>query len=186
MLLEQLREGCAATLGWGALLHDVGKPPTFRIAPDRIRFDSHVEVGEAMAEEICRRLRMSNDDTEQIVALVGNHMRFGDALKMKPSTLKRFLRLHDFDEHLEMHRMDCLASHGDLSIHAFLTQKLADTPAHEIRPQPLVSGHDLIEMGYKPGPRFREILAALEDLQLEGRVKTREEALEYLRREYAQ
>ncbi|HEY5163364.1 MAG TPA: HD domain-containing protein, partial [Terriglobales bacterium] len=178
------QQGSPRALGWGALLHDVGKPPTFRVAPDRIRFDGHVEVGEAMAEEICRRLRMSNDDTEQIVALVANHMRFADTFKMKPATLKRFLRLPRFEEHLEMHRIDCLASHGDLSIHSFLAQKLADTPPSEIRPQPLVTGHDLIEMGHKPGPRFREILAALEDLQLEGKLKTREEALEYLRREY--
>jgi poly(A) polymerase len=184
MLLAQLKPDCEPTLGWGALLHDVGKPPTFRVAPDRIRFDAHVEVGGAMAEEICRRLRMSNDDTEQIVALVGNHMRFADAFKMKPATLKRFLRLPRFEEHLEMHRIDCLASHGDLGIHSFLAQKLADTPPGEIRPQPLVTGHDLIEMGHPPGPRFREILAALEDLQLEGKLKTREEALEYLRREY--
>ena len=184
MLLGQLQQGSPRTLGWGALLHDVGKPPTFRVAPDRIRFDGHVEVGEAMAEEICRRLRMSNDDTEQIVALVANHMRFADTFKMKPATLKRFLRLPRFEEHLEMHRIDCLASHGDLSIHSFLVQKLADTPPSEIRPQPLVTGHDLIEMGHKPGPCFREILAALEDLQLEGKLKTREEALEYLQREY--
>ena len=184
ILLEQLKAGCPRTLAWGALLHDVGKPPTFRVAPDRIRFDDHVDVGEAMAEEICRRLRMSNDDTQQIIALVGNHMRFADTFKMKPSTLKRFLRLPRFEEHLEMHRIDCLASHGDLTVHSFLAQKLADTPPEEIRPQPLLTGHDLIEMGYKPGPRFREILAALEDLQLEGTLKTREEAVAFARREF--
>ena len=185
MLLEQLKQGCPRTLAWGALLHDVGKPPTFRVAPDRIRFDNHVEVGEAMAQEICRRLRMSNDDTAQIVALVGNHMRFGDTFKMKPSTLKRFLRLPFFAEHLEMHRLDCLASHGNLEVHSFLVQKLADTPESEIRPQPLVTGHDLIEMGHPPGPRFREIMAALEDLQLEGRLTSREQALAYVRQEFA-
>jgi poly(A) polymerase len=184
MLLEQLKQGCPRTLAWGALLHDVGKPPTFRVAPDRIRFDNHVEVGEAMAREICRRLRMSNDDTAQIVALVGNHMRFGDTFKMKPSTLKRFLRLPFFEEHLEMHRIDCLASHGNLEVHSFLVQKLADTPESEIRPRPLVTGDDLIEMGHQPGPRFREILTVLEDLQLEGKLKTREEALAYARREF--
>ncbi len=183
MLLEQLKAGCPRTLAWGALLHDVGKPPTFRVAPDRIRFDDHVDVGEAIATDICHRLRMSNDDTEQIVALVGNHMRFGDTFKMKPSTLKRFLRLPLFEEHLEMHRMDCLASHGNLAVHQFLVQKLADTPASEIRPQPLVTGHDLIEMGHPPGPRFREILTTIEDLQLEGRLTTREQALDYVRRE---
>jgi poly(A) polymerase len=185
ILLEQLKAGCPRTLAWGALLHDIGKPPTFRVAPDRIRFDNHVEVGEAMAETICRELRMSNDDIEQIVALVGNHMRFGDTFKMKPSTLKRFLRLPRFEEHLEMHRIDCLASNGDLTVHSFLSQKLIDTPASEMRPAPLVTGHDLISMGHPPGPRFREILAALEDLQLEGKLTTRDEALEYVRREFA-
>src|SRR3974377_498738 len=99
MLLGQLRAGCSRTLAWGALLHDVGKPPTFRVAPDRIRFDGHVEVGVKMAEEICRRLRFSNDDTAQILALVDNHMRFGDVLRMKQSTLKRFLRMPQFPEH---------------------------------------------------------------------------------------
>ena len=185
ILLEQLKAGCPRTLAWGALLHDVGKPPTFRVAPDRIRFDGHVEVGEAIATDLCRRLKMSNDDTEQIVALVGNHMRFGDTFKMKESTLKRFMRLPRFEEHLELHRIDVLASNGNLAVHAFLSQTLADTPQSEMRPAPLVTGHDLIEMGHKPGPKFREILAALEDLQLEGKLKTRDEALQYVREQYA-
>ena len=128
---------------------------------------------------------MSNDDTQQIVALVANHMRFGDTFKMKPATLKRFMRLPRFDEHLDMHRMDVLAAHGDLTIHSFLSQKLVDTPPEEIRPQPLLTGHDLIELGYQPGPRFREILATIEDLQLEGNLKTRDEALDYVKREFA-
>jgi poly(A) polymerase len=138
-----------------------------------------------MAQEICRRLRMSNDDTEQIVALVANHMRFGDTLKMKASTLKRFLRLPKFEEHLEMHRLDCLASHGELTIHSFLSQKMTDTPPEEISPQPLLTGHDLIELGHQPGPRFRQILAALEDMQLEGKLSTKDEALEFVKREFA-
>jgi poly(A) polymerase len=100
---------------------------------------------------------------------------------MKPSTLKRFMRLPRFEDHLELHRIDSLASHGNLAVHAFLSQTLADTPASEMRPAPLVTGHDLIEMGHKPGPKFREILAALEDLQLEGKLKTRDEALQYVR-----
>src|SRR5437868_10435357 len=114
LLLEKLPQPCPRTLAWGALLHDVGKPPTFRVAPDRIRFDGHVEVGVRMAQEICHRLRFSNQDTEQIMALAANHMRFADVKKMKPSTLKRFLRLRCFEEHLELHRLDCLSSHADL------------------------------------------------------------------------
>ncbi len=184
LMLEMLPVNASPTLAWGALLHDVGKPPTFRVAPDRIRFDHHVEVGVAMAEDIARRLRMSNDDTRQIAALVGQHMRFGDALKMKPSTLKRFMRQPEFEEHLEMHRIDCLASHGDLGIHEFLRQKIADTPPEQFRPRPLLTGHDLLAMGYGPGPRFREILSAVEDAQLEGSATSRDEAVELVRREF--
>src|ERR1035438_6627312 len=103
-LLDQLEAGCSLTLAWGALLHDVGKPPTFRRAPDRIRFDGHVEVGVAMGAEICRRFRFSNEETRQIVALVENHMRFADAPHMKSSTLKRFFRLPAFEQHLALDR----------------------------------------------------------------------------------
>jgi poly(A) polymerase len=184
LMLEALPPNASRTLGWGALLHDVGKPPTFRVAPDRIRFDNHVEVGVAMAADIGRRLRMSNPDIHQVCALVGQHMRFADALKMKPSTLKRFMRQPRFAEHLEMHRIDCLASHGDLTIYDYLKRKLEEMRPEEIRPRPLISGHDLLALGYKPGPSFREILSAVEDAQLEGRVSTREQALELVRRDY--
>jgi poly(A) polymerase len=180
LLLGQLSAGCSRTLAWGALLHDVGKPSTFRVAPDRIRFDGHVEVGVAMAREICRRLHFSNDDTEQIEALVANHMRFMDAEKMKSSTLKRFLRLPRFEEHLELHRMDCDASHGGLRCYEYVAEQLRSTPPEEIRPEPLLNGRDLIEMGYKPGPKFSEILSAVEEAQLEGRLRTREEAVEWV------
>jgi len=124
LLLENLPVPCSPALAWGALLHDVGKPATFRVAPDRIRFDGHVEVGVKMAQEICRRLRFSTDDTEQVLALIDNHMRFGHATRMKESTLKKFLRMPRFDEHLALHRADCLASHGDLSTYEFAQEKL--------------------------------------------------------------
>jgi poly(A) polymerase len=181
LLLEQLPPACSRTLAWGALLHDVGKPPVFRIAPDRIRFDGHVEVGEAMARDICRRLRMSNDDASQILALVANHMRFADAPRMKQSTLKRFLRLPQFDEHLALHRLDCLASHGNLGIYDYLRRRLAETPPEQIRPLPLLTGDDLIALGLKPGPLFRDLLAAVEDAQLEGQIASKPEALEFVR-----
>jgi poly(A) polymerase len=184
LLLENLPHPCPLTLAWGALLHDVGKPPTFRVAPDRIRFDNHVEVGVKMAEEICRRLRFSNDDTEQILALVNNHMRFGHVSRMKESTLKRFLRMPAFDEHLALHRADCLASHGNLSTYEFIEQKRAEIPAEKMRPAPLVTGDDLIAAGHVPGPRFREILSAVEDAQLEGRLPSRDAALDFVRREF--
>jgi poly(A) polymerase len=184
LLLENLPNPCPLTLGWGALLHDVGKPATFRVAPDRIRFDGHVEVGVKIAEEICRRMRFSNDDTEQILALVDNHMRFGQATRMKESTLKKFLRLPGFDEHLALHRADCLASHRNLATYEFVQQKLAEILPEKIRPRPLVTGDDLIEAGHVPGPRFREILNAVEDAQLEGRLPSRDAALEFVRREF--
>lgn len=185
LLLEKLPENCPATLALGALLHDVGKPPTFRAAPDRIRFDNHAEVGTRMAEEICQRLRLSNAETEQVCALVGNHMRFAELKRMRESTLKRFLRQPRFDEHLEMHRIDCLSSHGDLSLYEFAKEKLASTPQEQIRPGPLITGDDLIAAGYVPGPRFKQILAAVEDAQLEGRISSREQALELARSEFS-
>lgn len=184
LLLENLPNPCPRTLAWGALLHDVGKPPTFRVAPDRIRFDGHVEVGVKMAEAICRRLRFSNDDSAQILALVDHHMRFGHATRMKESTLKRFLRLPAFGEHLALHRADCLASHGNLGTYEFIQQKRAEIPQEKMRPSPLVTGDDLIAEGHIPGPRFREILSAVEDAQLEGRLPSREAALEFVRREF--
>ncbi len=186
LLLDKLPYPCPKTLAWGALLHDVGKPATFRVAPDRIRFDGHVEVGVKMAQEICRRLRFSNEDSEQIMALVDNHMRFADVQKMKESTLKRFMRLPRFDEHMQLHWLDCQSSHADLTQYNFVREKLAHTPPEKIRPRPLITGSDLIAAGYKPGPRFKEILSAVEDSQLEGRLGDRDAAMQYVRREFPQ
>jgi poly(A) polymerase len=177
LLLEKLPAGVSSTLAWGALLHDVGKPPTFRRAPDRIRFDGHVEVGVRMTEEICRRLKFSREETAQIVALVENHMRFGDVKKMKDSTLKRFFRLPRFEEHLQLHWMDASSAHGDLSLYDFARERYHATPVEEVRPQLLVTGRDLIAAGYKPGPGFREMLALAEDAQLEGRITSLDEGL---------
>ena len=179
MMLEGLPAGTAPTLAWGVLLHDVGKPPTFQSAAetgDRIRFNNHVEVGVRMAEAICRRLRFSNEDTEQILALVDNHMKFGAVEGMRTSTLKKFVRLPRFDEHLALHRLDCLASHGHLDSYEFVRRFLAETPPERVRPERLLTGDDLQDMGFRPGPRFSEILEALEDAQLEGEIKTRAEA----------
>ena len=186
LLLDKLQAGCSKTLAWGALLHDVGKPPTFRVAPDRIRFDGHVDVGVKMAAEICRRLRFSNHETDRILALVDNHMRFKDVQRMKQSTLKRFLRLPAFDEHLELHRLDCLSSNGQLDSYVYSQEQLRSLPPEAIRPTPLLTGQDLIAAGYKPGPRFKEILTAIEDAQLEARLTSHEAAMEYVRREFPQ
>ena len=136
----------------------MGKPPTFRRAPDRIRFDGHVEVGVAMAAEICRRFRFSNEETRQILALVENHMRFMDAARMKASTLKRFFRLERFEEHLALHRMDCLAGSGNLEHWEFVRERLQAMPEETVRPRPLITGRELIAAGYKPGAGFKEML----------------------------
>jgi poly(A) polymerase len=181
LLLENLPLPCPPTLAWGAVLHDVGKPATFRVAPDRIRFDGHVEVGVKIAEEICTRLRFSNHDTDQVLSLVDNHMRFGHVTRMKESTLKKFMRLPGFDEHLALHRADSLASHGNLSTYDFLQKKLEEIPPENIRPAALMTGDDLIAAGYIPGPRFREILEAVEDAQLEGRLLSREDARKFVK-----
>lgn len=187
MMLEGLPTGCSPTLAWGVLLHDVGKPPTFRSAKetgDRIRFDGHTEVGTKMAEAICRRLRFSTWETEQIAALVSCHMKFKDVGNMRASTLKKFVRLPHFEEHLELHRLDCLASHGRLEAYDFVREFLRDTPMEQVRPARLLTGEDLLKMGYRPGPAFRSILGALEDAQLEGAVSSREEAVAFVRKSY--
>jgi poly(A) polymerase len=183
LLLDQLEPGCSLPLAWGALLHDVGKPPTFRRA-DRIRFDGHVEVGVAMAADVCRRFRFSNDETRQALALVANHMRFADAQHMKASTLKRFFRLENFPQHLELHRMDCLAGSGNLDHWNFVRERYESMPEEAVRPAPLVTGRELIAAGYIPGAVFKEMLRAVEDAQLEGAIATPAEALALLRERF--
>jgi len=183
MMLEGLPAGTEPTLAWGVLLHDVGKPPTFQSTAetgDRIRFNNHVEVGVRMAEAICRRLRFSNEDTEQILALVDNHMKFGAVEEMRISTLKKFVRLPHFEEHLALHRLDCLSSHGHLDSYEFVKRFLEVTPPEQVRPERLLTGDDLQEMGFRPGPLFAQILRALEDGQLEGQIKTRKKAAQYV------
>jgi poly(A) polymerase len=187
MMLEGLPAGVSPTLAWGVALHDVGKPPTFRpasVTGDRIRFDGHVDVGVPMAAAICRRLRFSNDDTDQICALVGNHMKFKDVAQMRESTLKRFVRLPRFSEHLELHRLDCTASHGNLTAYETVQQFLATTPPEAIRPPRLLTGNDLLRIGYTPGPEFQKILTAVEDGQMEGAFASKEEALTFVERTY--
>jgi poly(A) polymerase len=184
MMLENLRQP-SATLALGVLLHDVGKPPTFSIR-DRIRFDRHPEVGAKMAAQICNRLRLSGRQTERVVALVENHLRFKDLPQMRRSTQLRFLRMEGFEEHLELHRLDCLASHRNLSNYELARKLLDETPGENIKPQPLLRGDDLIAQGYSPGPQFKEILRAIEDAQLEGAIHTHEDALRLLHEKFPQ
>jgi len=187
MLLGHLRPQACASLAWGMLLHDVGKPATFTPPDpakpgDRIRFNGHVEVGIAVARKILNRLRFSNEEAAQILALVKHHMQFGDVMKMKQSTLKRFLRLPKFDEHLALHFADASSAHGDLSKYEFAKQRLEELGEEQIRPPLLLTGDDLIAAGYPPGPEFRRMLTLAEDAQLEGTITTKEEALALVRR----
>jgi poly(A) polymerase len=183
LMLEGL-EHPTVTLALGVLLHDVGKPGTFRAAPDRIRFDGHVELGVQMTKNIMRRLHFSNADCEQVVALVANHMRFKDVPQMKESTIKRFLRLERFPEHLELHRLDCANSNGHLETYEAMRERMNETAPADLKPPRLIGGRDLIAAGYRPGPCFSEMLQALEDAQLEGVVSSVEDALALVRERF--
>ena len=183
MMLEGLPAGVSPTLAWGVLLHDVGKPATFRSAAetgDRIRFDGHVDLGVAIGREILGRLRFSNDDTEQILALVEHHMKFKDVKRMRPATLKRFVRLPRFDEHLALHRLDCLSSHRNLEAYEFVENFLRLTPAEVVRPAKLVTGEDVLRLGYLAGPLIGKILAEVEEAQLNGELGSKEEAIAFV------
>jgi poly(A) polymerase len=177
LLLTHLKNP-SPVLAFSALLHDVGKPRTSRTEPSgRIRFFGHEGVGARMAEEILRRLRFSNDDIGAMVACIANHMAFKDAPQMRVSTLKRLLARPTFSEELELHRVDCTASHGELDIHRFLVAKQSEFSKEEIKPKPLITGHDLQAFGLSPGPRMGEMLNQLMDEQLEGKITDRNSAL---------
>ncbi len=165
------------------LLHDVGKPPTFSVS-DRIRFNGHDKLGADMSREICRRLKFSNKQIELIYELVRDHLKFKDVFYMKKSTLKRFIGMPGFDEHMVLHLADCLASHGSTEAYDFIMKKFEELKDEEIKPEPLLGGKELIEMGYSPGPLFKEILNLVEEAQLEGEITTRSEALELVSRKY--
>ncbi|HWZ52479.1 MAG TPA: HD domain-containing protein [Granulicella sp.] len=189
LLLEQFPTGVCPTLAWGALLHDIGKPATYQppdpaIPNDRIRFNGHADVGARIAELLLERLRFSREDIDQIVALVKNHMRFADVEHMREATLKRFFRLPRFPEHLELHRIDCNAAHGDLRLYDFAKQRYETATPEKIRPRLLVTGRDLIAAGYRPGTQFKQMLEAAEDAQLENQVTSRTEAMKLLRERF--
>lgn len=179
LLLKQC-EGVEPEIGWGALLHDIGKPPTFsHEPPDRIRFNNHQHVGAEMAEAILKRLKASNEFISTVVELVEDHLKFKDAPQMRPAKLMRFLRNPRFPLHLKLHRIDCMASHQNLELFKFCEQKLKEIPPEVLKPTPLITGHDLIALGLSPGPRFREILEAVETEQLEGRLTDKDSAREF-------
>ena len=171
-------------LALGLLLHDVGKPPTQRFAPDRIRFDRHCEVGAEMAVRICRRLRRPRALTERVEFLVANHLRVKEAPDMRPARMKRFMRHEGFAELLELFRLDSLASHRKMEAYKRCRRIWEELPPEQISPPPLLTGNDLIAMGYRPGPIFGEILTAIETAQLEGEIATPDEARERVRRDF--
>jgi poly(A) polymerase len=189
MVLEELKSP-SPTLAWAGLLHDVGKPATWSQAPgERIRFNGHEGAGANIALEICKRLKMSSEATQSILTLVADHLRLNPIKEMKLASLKRLLRREDFRDLLELHRADCAASHGGMDLYEFAKEKLVELEAAEnsesLRPEPLLDGADLIALGYAPGPRFKEILNAVEDEQLEGRLLDKEKALEFVKNKYA-
>lgn len=184
LALERLHRP-SPILAMATLLHDIGKPPTFSQS-DRIRFNEHDVVGARMAETICRRLRCSGPQTDRIAALVRDHLRVKDLPKMRPAKAKRFLLQPDAAEHLELHRADCLASHGDLGVYHWAVAALQDLAAQpQDRPR-LITGDDLVALGYRPGPQFKVMLDAVDDARLEGKVRTREDAFGLIRESFPQ
>ncbi|WP_321476994.1 CCA tRNA nucleotidyltransferase [uncultured Paludibaculum sp.] len=182
-LLERM-ENPPLTLALACLLHDVGKPVT-QTFEDRIRFNGHDRVGAAMTRRILSRLRFPTEVISAVEAMVDQHMRFKDAGKMGVSAFKRFVRQPGFDELLELHRLDLLASESPLNNHEAVRKRLASLPEEQLRPAPLLTGRDLIDLGYRPGPAMGEMLRAVEEQQLEEKLHTREEAIAYVRRVWA-
>lgn len=183
LVLDKLYENTggeySAELAMGALLHDIGKPPTYEVL-DRIRFNGHDRIGAGMARTICKRFRFSKKQIARISEIVRDHLKFKDAKKMRESTLKRFMATPYFEEHMEMHLADCMASHGITDVYQFLKEKQKEYSEIEIKPPPLINGNDLIELGFKPGPIFSEILNDVEEKQLEGTLTDKEAALRFV------
>jgi len=179
--LLDLAERPSPRLAWAALLHDVGKARTQRREDGRIRYPGHAPVGRRMAGEILERLRRPSAEIRDTAALVDQHMRFLDAAKMRPATLKRFLAQPYFDDLLELHRLDRLAGSGDLSAWDLCRTALDGWSPAELNPEPLLGGRDLIRLGYPRGPLLGVILEALETAQLDGELRSRDQALAWLR-----
>ena len=186
LMLELLPEKVSLPLVFSVLLHDVAKPPTASVdETGRIRFNAHDRVGAEMTEQIMERLRFSRAEIDATVEMVRQHMVFKDVPRMRVAKLKRFMARPTFEEELELHRVDCASSHAMLDNYDFLVRKKEEFANQPIIPPPLVTGDDLIALGMKPGPKFGEILEAVETRQLEGTLKSREEALDWLKHEYS-
>jgi poly(A) polymerase len=172
------------TAAWSALLHDIGKPATMTLAEDRIRFSNHDMTGAHMARDLLGRLKAPSQLIESVYSVIANHMNFMNVRKMRLSTLKKFLARPTLEDEMELHRVDCLASHGDVSNYDFIRTKQKDLPAGEIKPAALIGGRDLIMLGMTPGPAFGKILEEAYDLQLEEKLLTRENAVEWVKKKY--
>lgn len=182
LMLDALTQPTVA-LAYAVLLHDVGKPSTLR-EEDRIRFPSHDRAGSEMAEEICRRMRLPAVQRKRIVHMVANHMRWMAAEKMRESKIRRLLESETAEEELELHRLDCLASHGKLDVWEFCRGKREGYLKEPPPPRRLIKGQDLIKLGYEPGPLFKEILESVADAALERRLETKEEAVEWVKERF--
>ncbi len=185
-MLALLPDGADPRLAWAALLHDVGKAETRFEDAAGVHFYGHSRRGEEIADAIFTRLRFSGEERSTVLALIGQHMLFMNVREMRPNRLKRFLRMPDFPLHLDLHRLDCLGSHGLLDNYEFCREKLKEYSEEELRPSPLLTGGDLIVMGYKPGPVFKEILRTVEDAQLGGEIATPEEARALVRKRWGE
>ena len=185
-MLELLPPDVPVGVVLSVLFHDIGKPPTFRYHKDedRIRFSGHDRVGAEMTERVMERLRFSRADTERTVEAVRQHMVFKDVQNMRTAKLKRFMAREGFDEELELHRVDCQSSHGALDNYDFLKTKAEEFANEPLIPPPLVTGHDLMALGWKPGPHFGPMLEAVQTAQLEGTLTTKEEALAWVKANY--
>jgi tRNA nucleotidyltransferase/poly(A) polymerase len=182
LMLSLLPADVSPLLALSVLLHDIGKPVTYSFdeVDQRIRFNGHDQVGADMATEIMARFRFSNEEIDTVVEAIRNHMVFKDTPNMRPARLRRFMGRQNFPLELELHRVDCLGSHGDLQTYDLLVNKQKEFENEPIIPPPLVTGRDLIALGLKPGPRFGEILEAVQTAQLDGEIKDRAGALRLL------
>ena len=186
IMLDLLPAQVSGPLVLSVLFHDIGKPGTFATDPDgRIRFNGHDRLGAAMTERVMLRLRFSRAEIDATVEAVANHMVFKDVQQMRVAKLKRFLARPQMDDELELHRVDCTSSHGLLDNYEFLKARREEFASEPLIPPPLITGRDLIALGMKPSPHFSEILEAVENRQLEKTLTTREEALAWIKAEFA-
>jgi poly(A) polymerase len=185
-MLALLPPRVSVPLVFAVLLHDIGKPPTWSLDPaeGRIRFNAHDKVGAGMTRAIMERLRFSRDEIEATVEAVDQHMVFKDVQKMRVAKLRRFMARPGFEQEMELHRVDCQSSHAMLDNYEFLRGKQEEFANEPLIPPPLVTGRDLIALGWTPGPKFKEVLDAVQTRQLEGTLTSREQALDWIRTEF--